>query len=199
LGRFLEDPPFTPELLRQAYQRGFFPMPHPDTGEILWFTPDPRAIIPLDGFHASRSLKRVLQKGGYEVSVNRDFRAVMAACGARDETWITDEFKRVYGQLHDEGDAHSLEVWQDGQLAGGVYGLAFGGAFFAESMFHTVTDMSKVAIYHLVERLKERGMMLLEVQFLTPHLETLGAVEIPRSVYLRRLKQALAVDASFAP
>jgi len=186
-----------PGLLRLAYARGYFPMPHPDTGEILWFSPDPRAIIPLGGFHCSRSLARTLRLGAFEISMDRDFAGVMAGCAERTETWITDEFKTAYGRLHAEGDAHSLEVWQEDKLVGGVYGVALGRAFFAESMFHRVTDASKVALYHLVERLRQQDMLLLEVQFLTSHLASLGAVEIPREQYLRRLAAALKTTSRF--
>jgi leucyl/phenylalanyl-tRNA--protein transferase len=194
----MDEPPLSPELLVRAYAQGYFPMPHPDTGEILWLTPNPRAVIPLDGFHASRSLRKTLRTVNFEITVDQDFRGVMVACGDREDTWITDEFKRAYGELHDLGFAHSLEVWQDGALAGGVYGVSLNGAFFAESMFHKVTDASKVALYHLVARLKERGFKLLEVQFLTPHLASLGAVEIAKVEYLRRLRVALATAATFA-
>lgn len=193
----MQEPPFTPELLRLAYAQGYFPMPHPDTGEILWFSPDPRAVMPLDGFHVSRSLRRTLRAGRFEISFDQDFRGVMDGCAERDETWITDEFKSTYGTLHDQGDAHSVEVWQDGTLVGGAYGVALAGAFFAESMFHRATDASKVALYHLVEHLKARGMTLLEVQFITPHLTSLGAVEIPKAEYLRKLRAALRRNVTF--
>ena len=191
-------PPFNADLLRLAYSQGYFPMPHPDSGEILWFHPDPRAILPLDGFHVSRSFKRTLEKMPFEVTIDKDFAGVMAGCATRPETWINDLFKRTYGALHAEGDAHSVEVWQAGNLVGGVYGVALHGAFFAESKFHRVTDASKVALYHLVEHLKRRGMTLLEVQFITPHLESLGVVEIPRTQYMRRLRAALEKRVSFA-
>jgi leucyl/phenylalanyl-tRNA--protein transferase len=193
----MTEPPFTAALLRQAYAHGFFPMPHPDTGEILWFNPDPRAIIPLDGFHVSRSLARTLKRAPFTVTADQGFADVMTACGERQETWITDDFKRVYGELHQSGDAHSVEVRQGDELVGGVYGVTCGGAFFAESMFHRVTDASKVALYHLVERLKAGGFALLEVQFLTPHLKSLGAIEIPRAEYLRRLAKAVKLKAQF--
>jgi leucyl/phenylalanyl-tRNA--protein transferase len=185
------EPPFSADLLRLAYAQGFFPMPHPDTGEIVWLSPQPRAVLPLDGFHASRSLKRQMAHSGFAVSLDQDFRSVMLACAARKETWITPLFVDTYCALHDDAGAHSVEVWQDGKLVGGTYGVALGGAFFAESMFHTATGASKVALHALVERMRARGMALLEVQFLTPHLRTLGAVEIPREEYLRRLRAAL--------
>jgi leucyl/phenylalanyl-tRNA--protein transferase len=166
-------------------------MPHPDTGEIVWLSPHPRAVIPLDGFHVSRSLRREMSLSGFSVSLDQEFRSVMTACAGRAETWITPQFMDTYGALHDDSGAHSVEVWRDGKLVGGTYGVALGGAFFAESMFHTVTGASKVALHALVNRMRERGMTLLEVQFLTPHLRSLGAVEIPREEYLRRLRAAL--------
>lgn len=172
-------------------------MPHPETGEILWFHPDPRTVIPLDGFHRSRSFLRTLKRVPFDVTVNTCFARVMEACGDRASTWITGEFKSVYGALHRQGGAHSVEVWLGGELVGGVYGVSIAGAFFAESMFHRVTDASKVALHHLVERLKARGMNLLEVQFLTPHLASLGAVEIPRADYMQRLGVALATRVTF--
>ncbi len=193
----METPPFTADFLRDAYSQGFFPMPHPETGEILWFHPEPRAILPLDGLHVSRSLRRTLKRVPFEITVNRDFAAVMKACAGRPETWITDQFVDVYTELHEQGDAHSLEVWLNDQLVGGVYGVSLHGAFFGESMFHTVTDASKVAVYHLVERLKSRGMTLLEVQFMTEHLATLGAVTVSRAAYMKRLEKALASPARF--
>lgn len=194
----MEEPPFTAEFLREAYARGFFPMPHPDTGEILWFHPEPRAVIPLDGFHVSRSLRKTLRAGGFEVRVNSDFQGVMKACADRPDTWITNQFIDVYTQMHANGDAHSLEVWVNDQLVGGVYGVSIAGGFFAESMFHKQTDMSKVALFHLIERMKERGMTLLEVQFMTEHLASLGAKTITRATYMRRLAKALALDVTFA-
>jgi leucyl/phenylalanyl-tRNA---protein transferase len=167
--------------------------------EILWFRPDPRAIIPLDGFHVSRSLKRRLRLGGFEIRIDTDFEGVMRACGDRPEgTWISEEFIEVYAALHRAGKAHSVEAWREGRLAGGCYGVALGGAFMAESMFHRETDASKVALAGLVSRLRERGFALLDVQYVTPHLASLGAVEISRREYERRLAQALKLDCRFA-
>lgn len=186
-----------PQFLRMAYAQGYFPMPHPETGEILWFRPDPRAILPLDGFHASHSLRRTLRRRDFEVSYDKAFREVMLACADRDDTWITPEFVEGYCGLHSENSAHSVEVWRDGSLVGGVYGVSIGGAFFAESMFHRETDMSKVALYHLVRHLKEKGFALLEVQFLTEHLTSLGAVEITDRKYQSLLAKALPIPASF--
>lgn len=187
----------TTDLLRIAYGNGYFPMPEPDSGRIMWLSPDPRAIIPLDGFHTSRSLRRTLKKVPFTYSINKAFDDIMAACSNRPDTWITQEFMDVYGQLHKEGEAHSVEVWLGDKLAGGLYGVSWGGAFFAESMFHSVTDASKAALQYLVNHMNRRGMRLLEVQFMTPHLKSLGAIEIPRRHYLIKLKQALAAPVTF--
>jgi len=188
----------TPDILVRAYANGIFPMPD-ERGIIQWYRPDPRAILPLDAFHASRSLQRKLRKNVFDVTYDRDFTGVMKGCGNREEgTWITGEFLRGYGQLHRLGLAHSVEVWKDGRLVGGTYGVHLGGAFFAESKFHTETDASKVALAKLVERLNERGFQLLEVQFLTEHLAQFGVIEIPHEEYMRRLDAALQVKCEFA-
>ena len=189
----------TPDGVLLAYRHGIFPMADELSGDTLWFRPDPRAIIPLDGFHVSRSLARERRRGTFEVRVDADFTGVMRGCADRPEgTWISPRFVEVYGALHEAGMAHSVEAWREGRLVGGTYGLALGGAFMAESMFHRETDASKVALAALVVRLRERGFALLDVQYLTPHLESLGAVEITRREYERRLEQALALDCSFA-
>ncbi len=168
-------------------------MPHPETQEVLWFRPDPRAILPLDGFHVSQSLKKTLKKVDLTISTDRAFATVMQRCSEREGegTWINDEFLAAYTALHQEGNAHSLEVWHGKTLVGGVYGVCLGGAFFAESMFHRETDASKVALYHLTEKLKAMNFDLLETQFMTPHLKSLGAVEISGDEYIKRLKRAL--------
>lgn len=184
------------ELLIHAYRQAIFPMAV-EGGEIAWFSPDPRAIIPLESFHVPHGLKRVLKKGRFEIRVNTFFEGVMRACAERDETWITEEIVESYVNLHRLGHAHSVEAWLDGNLAGGLYGVALGGAFFGESMFHAVTDASKVALHALVERLRARGFGLLDTQWLTPHLVTFGALEIPRSEYQRRLKISLAKGCRF--
>jgi leucyl/phenylalanyl-tRNA---protein transferase len=189
----------TPEGVELAYRHGIFPMADERSGQILWFRPDPRAVIPLDGFHVSRSLARTLRRAVFEVRVDTDFEGVMRGCADRPEgTWISERFVEVYGALHRAGKAHSVEAWRDGRLVGGAYGLALGGAFMAESMFHRETDASKVALAALVGRLSERGFTLLDVQYVTPHLESLGAVEITRREYERRLERALALDRRFA-
>lgn len=186
-----------PNVLRLAYAQGYFPMPEPKTGEILWFHPDPRAIIPLDKFHVSRSLARSLRRAQFKITFNQAFAEVMQGCADRAETWINADFLQAYQSLHLAGDAHSVEVWQDNRLVGGTYGVSLGGAFFAESMFHRRNDASKIALFHLIQRMRERSMSLLEVQFVTPHLASLGAVEISRQKYLELLRQALRCKVSF--
>jgi leucyl/phenylalanyl-tRNA--protein transferase len=188
----------TPEGIELAYRHGIFPMADERSGEVLWFRPDPRAVIPLDGFHVSRSLARTLRRGRFEVRVDTAFETVMRGCADRPEgSWISERFVEVYGALHRAGKAHSVEAWRDRRLVGGVYGLALGGAFMAESMFHRETDASKVSLAALVGRLSERGFTVLDVQYMTPHLESLGAVEITRREYERRLERALALDRTF--
>jgi len=188
----------TPEGLITAYANGIFPMGDP-WGGISWYAPDPRAIIELDDFHVSSTLRQTCRQGRFELCVSRDFAGVIRACADRpDGSWITDEVIGAYEALHGLGLAHSVEAWQDGELAGGLYGVALGGAFFGESMFHRVRDASKVALVLLVERMRERGLVLLDIQYLTPHLKRFGAVEISRRDYLRRLRQAIRMGVSFA-
>lgn len=164
-------------------------MPEPQTQEVLWYKPNPRTIIPLDQFHISRSLRKSMRR--YTWSINQDFAGVMRGCADRPETWINDEFLSAYQQLHREGDAHSIEVWKDGVLVGGVYGVSFAGAFFAESKFHKMRDASKVALAVLVEQMTAQRMILLEVQFMTEHLKSLGAIEIDAVIYDQWLQLAL--------
>jgi leucyl/phenylalanyl-tRNA--protein transferase len=186
-------------VLIAAYEAGYFPMGMED-GSIQWFSPDPRGILPLEGFHAPRRLLRLVRSGRFTVTIDRVFRDVVDACAAdRDEgTWISQEIVESYVELHRTGFAHSVEVWQDASLAGGLYGVSRRGAFFGESMFHRVTDGSKVALWALVWRLQERRYQLLDIQWLTPHLEMFGAVEIPRGQYLARLAGSLRVNRRFA-
>lgn len=185
--------PLPPELLVGAYSKGYFPMPDQKTGEIHWYRPDPRAILPLDGFHVSHSLRKTLNKQLYSTTFDTAFNEVMQGCAKRPETWITDVFFTAYRELFRLGIGHSVEVWdKHGTLVGGLYGLSLNGAFFAESKFHTATDASKVALYFLVERLNKQGFQLLEVQFMTEHLKSLGAIELPDSEYILRLKKALS-------
>ena len=189
------------ENLLTAYHRGIFPWPLVDNGvEILsWWSPDPRAVIEFDDFHVSRRLARRLRRQEFRVTFNQAFSAVVQGCSQRqdDLTWITRDMQRAYETLFDEGYAHSVEVWQNGDLVGGLYGVALGGFFAGESMFHRATDASKVALYHLIERLKERDFSLFDIQLATDHTLSLGAREIPRRRFLRRLRSALKVPTSF--
>jgi leucyl/phenylalanyl-tRNA--protein transferase len=191
----------SPQLLLSAYCQGIFPMAH-DDGNIYWYDPDPRAILPLDGFHVPRSLVRSLNKGRFEIRCNSAFASVINACAepgsGREETWINDEIVGAYNRLHQAGFAHSVESWLDGELVGGLYGVAVQGLFAGESMFSRVTDASKVALVYLVERLRQRGFQLLDVQFMTEHLRRFGAVEIAAATYKARLAQALLVPAQFS-
>lgn len=186
----------TPELLERAYRLACFPMPD-EAGRIRWIQPDPRAVLPLDGFHASRSLKKKLAKEHFEVTFDQNFLGVMQGCADRPQTWITDDFYKGYCALQRAGKAHSVEVWRGGRLVGGTYGVHLGGAFFAESKFHLETDASKVALAKLVERLKQRGFALLEVQFLTAHLSQFGVIEIPHAKYVPLLEAALRLKCEF--
>lgn len=179
-----------PDLLLEAYAAGMFPMGMED-GSIRWFSPDPRGIIPLGEFHTPHGLKRALRRPGWEIRIDSDFAGVLAGCSDREETWITAAIAGSYRKLFESGHAHTVEVWLDGRLAGGLYGVAIGAAFFGESMFHRVTDASKVALWHLVRLLKAGGFTLLDSQWSTSHLEQFGAVEIPREEYLERLGKAL--------
>lgn len=166
-------------------------------GEIGWFSPDPRGIIPLDRFHVSHGLHRTLKKQPFEIRFNTEFARVMQACSNRQETWIDSTIIQSYCQLHHLGFAHSVEAWQDGKLAGGLYGVSMGGAFFGESMFSRVTDASKVALVHLVRRLRERRFLLLDTQWTTPHLKTFGAEDIPKKAYMALLHRALKAETRF--
>ncbi len=193
-------PPLTPELLVAAYCRGYFPMAD-GRGRISWYDPDPRGVFPLEAFHVPRRLARTRRQGRFEVRVDTAFRQVMEACGApapgRERTWISEELVGAYTALHQAGLAHSVEAWQGGELVGGVYGVALRGFFAGESMFSRRTDASKVALAHLVERLRSGGFALFDTQFVTPHLARFGAVEIPRARYRRLLASALQVEAVF--
>jgi leucyl/phenylalanyl-tRNA--protein transferase len=188
----------TPDLLLQAYAAGIFPMAESrDDPEVFWVDPRMRGILPLDGFHVSRSLARRIRRGTFRVSFNRSFEAVIDGCASRDETWINPLIRSLCISLHQLGNAHSVEVWNGGDLVGGVYGITLGGAFFGESMFSRETDASKVALAYLVDRLHESGFRLFDAQFNTPHLQSLGAVEVPRAEYRERLADALKVQAEF--
>jgi leucyl/phenylalanyl-tRNA--protein transferase len=188
-----------PQRLIQAYRSGIFPW-YAAGEPICWWSPDPRAIFELDGLYISRRLARTLRSGRFQVTINQAFGGVIRGCAeARAEgTWITPEMIEAYETLHHRGHAHSVEVWEGGELAGGLYGVALGGLFAGESMFTRRRDASKVALAHVVERLRQRGFQLFDIQLLSPHTASLGAVEIPRKDYLERLRRALAHSPRFA-
>jgi leucyl/phenylalanyl-tRNA--protein transferase len=187
------------ELLLRAYARGIFPMADPRTGAIDYYSPDPRAVIPLETFHVPKSVARVVKAGAFDVQSDSDFEAVIRACSesrpGRSETWLNERLIRAYLELHRTGFAHSVEAWRDGKLVGGLYGVHLGGAFFGESMFSRPEsggrDSSKVCLVELVERLRAGRFQLLDTQFKTAHLARFGCVEIPRDEYLERLEEAL--------
>lgn len=192
----------TPDILIRAYAAGIFPMAESaDDPELFWVDPTRRGILPLDAFHVPRRLKRVLRRNVFEVRVDTDFTAVMRGCAeaseTRPSTWINDQIIRLYSALFERGAAHSVECWHEGALAGGLYGVSLGAAFFGESMFSRVTDASKVALVELVARLRRGGYRLLDTQFLTPHLARFGGVEISRAHYHRLLAKALRYPAVF--
>lgn len=192
----------TPALLLRAYAAGIFPMAESaDDPELFWIDPEERGVLPLDGFHLSHRLRRTLRADAFTIDADRDFAAVIRGCAAatadRPKTWINDEIIEVYSALHQQGFAHSLEARQGGVLVGGLYGVSIGGAFFGESMFSRANGASQVALAHLVARLKLGGYQLLDTQFVTPHLERFGTIEMPRALYHRRLEAALAVSAYF--
>lgn len=194
-------PEITPEVLLRAYACGIFPMAEDAEDDTLfWVEPERRGVIPLQTFAPSTSLRRTIRRGTYEVRVDSDFDAVIAGCASpapgRETTWISRRIRDLYRQLHVLGHCHTVEAWEDGELVGGLYGLAIRGAFFGESMFATRPDASKVALTYLVARLKAGGFGLLDTQFITPHLARMGAEEIDRSEYLRRLGLALAIPAA---
>ena len=184
--------------LLEAYRTGHFPMVV--AGQIKWFSPDPRGILPLNRFRLSTRIRRVLRQGRFEIAVNRVFRDVIVACASRPDpvgNWIDDEMIKSYISLHEVGFAHSVEAWLDGVLVGGLYGVSLRGAFFGESMFHTATNASKVALCALVDRLRERRYLLLDIQWRTSHLDRFGAIDVPRCEYLSRLREAMKVDCAF--
>jgi leucyl/phenylalanyl-tRNA--protein transferase len=188
----------TPELLLKAYAAGVFPMADArDDPEVFWVDPRSRGIFPLTGFHVSRSLRRRILRGPFQVTLDRAFADVVRLCSSRPETWISHRIEALYIHLFAMGRAHSVEVWKEGRLVGGVYGVAIGGAFFGESMFSRETDASKIALCYLVDRLRNAGFTLFDTQFITPHLASLGAVEISRDDYHRRLGEALNIRADF--
>jgi leucyl/phenylalanyl-tRNA---protein transferase len=185
-----------PELLLQGYRLGVFPMAM-ENGSIEWFSPDPRAVLPLNKFHVPHGLERIVRRKAFELKIDRSFADVIRACAKRRDTWINREIIESYENLHELGHAHSVEAWSEGKLAGGLYGVAVGGAFFGESMFHYKTDASKVALVGLVEHLRARKFVLLDTQWLTPHLAQFGAIEIPRPHYLKLLRAAIDLPRKF--
>ena len=197
-----DDLNITADLLLRAYSIGLFPMAeHADDTNLFWLDPPQRGIFPLDGLIVGHSLEKLVRRDHFKVSINTCFAAVVAACAeqtaSRNDTWINADIKRLYNELNEGGFAHSIEVFDENGLAGGLYGVAMGGAFFGESMFHRARDASKVALVHLVARLRICGFQLLDTQFVTPHLASMGAIEIERSDYLNRLQHALDIDADF--
>lgn len=186
-----------PELLLEGYKLGVFPMAM-ENGAIEWFSPEPRGILPLRSFHVPHALEKTLRKKIFEIRVDTRFSEVMEACAKRRDTWINREILESYEHLHELGYAHSVEAWLEDKLAGGLYGVSLGGAFFGESMFHKVTDASKVALCALVERLRARKFLMLDTQWLTPHLLQFGGIEIPRNQYLHLLGRALQLPRKFA-
>ncbi|MEM7641449.1 MAG: leucyl/phenylalanyl-tRNA--protein transferase [Pseudomonadota bacterium] len=192
-------PEITSELLLMAYASGVFPMAESrDDPDIFWVDPDRRGVLPLDGFRLSRSLAKTIRKGRFRITLNADFNGVLEGCANREETWINPAIAALYQALHQTKHAHSLEVWDSDDLAGGIYGVTLGAAFFGESMFSNQRDASKVALAHLVALLRARGFLLFDTQFLTDHLASLGAVEIPRLHYHAQLRHALAQPAQLA-
>jgi leucyl/phenylalanyl-tRNA---protein transferase len=189
--------PLTPRVLLSAYRMAVFPMADSRTGEISWYSPDPRAIIPLDTFSVPRSVRRLVKQGVFETRINTAFVDVMSACADREETWISRSIIDAYVALHRLGHAHSVEVWSEGMLAGGLYGVAIGGAFFGESMFSRKTGASKVALVSLVTHLREKRFELLDTQYTNSLLEQFGTIEIPRDDYCARLARAITVETTF--
>ena len=192
----------TPQILLRAYAAGIFPMAESaEDNALYWVEPDERGIIPLDGLHVSKSLRKTVRRKPFDIRIDSDFTGVITACAAktagRKNTWINNRIRSLYGQLHRAGFCHSVECWQGDALAGGLYGVRLGAVFFGESMFSRATDASKVALVHLVARLNFGGFKMLDAQFLNPHLERLGAISLPKSDYQKRLEPLLDLDADF--
>jgi leucyl/phenylalanyl-tRNA--protein transferase len=194
-----DHPVITPELLLRAYAAGYFPMAeHADSPDLFWVTPRERGLLPLDGLHLSKSLIKTLRSGCFEARVDHDFEAVITACAkTRPDTWINGRIHALYSELFEMGHVHTVECYAQGRLVGGLYGLALGGVFFGESMFHMIRDASKVALAHLVARLREGGFVLLDTQFVTPHLARMGAITLERMLYMEKLQSALDLEGDF--
>ena len=193
----------TPDILLRAYAAGIFPMAEDaDDPTLFWVEPKERGIVPLDAVHVPRRLARTIRQDVFEIRIDTDFDAVIAGCAAagpeRERTWISGRIRRLYGELFDLGQCHTVEAWRNGRLVGGLYGVRLGGAFFGESMFHRERDASKVAFVHLAARLRAGGFRLLDTQFMTSHLATLGAIELVRDVYSGILRDAVAATADWA-
>jgi leucyl/phenylalanyl-tRNA--protein transferase len=189
----------TPDLLIRAYANGVFPMGDDDTGAVRWYAPDPRAHLPLDAFHVPHNLRRRVRRREFAVTADQAFTSVIEACADRPRTWITPRMIRAYTALHEQGHAHSVECWQDDELAGGLYGVGLKGAFFGESMFYRVSNASKVALVHLVRQLRSGGFRLLDTQYSTEHLERFGVTTIPRPAFEQKLIRALDVEPDWWP
>ncbi|MCW2273837.1 leucyl/phenylalanyl-tRNA--protein transferase [Rhodoblastus acidophilus] len=192
----------TPELLLHAYASGLFPMAEDaDDEDLRWYDPSRRGVFPLDGFNVSKSLAKAIRSGAFEIRIDTDFFGVLAGCAesapGREKTWINGRIAELYGALFAHGFVHTVEAWRGEDLVGGLYGVALGGAFFGESMFHRATDASKICLTYLVARLNRGGFSLLDTQYITPHLASLGAVEISRAAYHRRLRAALPLQSHF--
>jgi leucyl/phenylalanyl-tRNA--protein transferase len=190
----MNDDRITPAMARFAYAQGYFPMAESDHGPIHWYYPTMRCLMPIEGIRVSRSLARTLRRSPFRVTYDESFREVMTACRRPEGNWISPELIDLYTEIHDEGWAHSCEVWEDDRLVGGVYGLALGSCFSGESMFHRATDASKVALYHLVNHVRELGFIMFDAQFINDHTASLGAYEITQREYLARLEVALQTE-----
>jgi leucyl/phenylalanyl-tRNA---protein transferase len=186
-----------PDTILRAYARGLFPMADSRTGPISWYSPDPRAVIPLENFHVPRSVRRTIRKGIFAIRVDSAFEQVISGCAMREETWISDEVVQAYTDLFRRGYAHSVEAWRAERLVGGLYGVSIRGAFFGESMFSRESGASKVALAALVRHLRKKGFVLLDTQLMNEHIRQFGAVEIPRNEYLSLLGSALTADVGF--
>ena len=200
MSRATKPPEITPDLVLQAYSIGLFPMAeNAEKDHLFWVDPEARGIFPLDGLIVSRSLAKTVRSDRFEIRIDSDFDAVIEGCATsspeRGQTWINGPIRRLYRALFERGDVHTIEAWSDGALAGGLYGVSLGAAFFGESMFHKSRDASKVALVHLVARLRRGGFRLLDTQFVTPHLESLGAIEVPRVKYKGLLEDAISASA----
>lgn len=200
MSRTTRPPEITPDLVLQAYSIGLFPMAESaEQDHLFWVDPEARGIFPLDALIVSKSLAKMVRSDRYEIRVDDDFDAVIAGCAApateRGQTWINGPIRRLYRALFDRGDVHTVEAWQEGTLVGGLYGVSLGAGFFGESMFHTSRDASKVALVHLVARLRRGNFRLLDTQFITPHLASLGAIEVPRTEYKALLEDAVSASA----